>query len=449
MDAAVFLLFGTAGGVAICWLALRPSLLQLGELKQRVEHLRRELQAAGEARARAEEHAARVPALEAALSEARRRGEDLRAQLADAEARLATAQHALGWQKDTEEAFRTAFKALAADVLQANAGQFLGQARTQLAQLVDPLKATLADLEQHVRDLEVKREGAYHGLKTQLDVLQATARTLALALKSPSARGQWGEVQLRRLVELAGMVEHVDFTEQQTADSARPDLLVYLPQGGVVVVDAKTPMQAFLEAMEAEEDGVRRARLVAHGRALRQHVQHLASKRYWEQFERVPELVVLFIPNDGCLAAAFETDPSLLEDALRQRVLLATPVTLLALLKAVAYGWQQQAVAAHAREIAQQGRHLYGGLVKFLEVLHKMGRRLDSTVKYYNETLGTLERRVLGPAQQLAALGAGGEALPPLPALARAPQVLAVDEPSAGDELEADDARDGPVPPGT
>ncbi|MCL6553068.1 MAG: DNA recombination protein RmuC [Firmicutes bacterium] len=387
------------------------------------ERLNHELREVAEARARAEQEARRVPDFLAELAAARRRAEELQVQVAESAARLEASERAAAWQEQAAQHLQAAFKALAADLLQTNAQQFLGQASAQLAQLVDPVKAALAAFEQHVRHLEAQREGAYQGLQSQVQMLQSTTATLAQALKSASARGQWGEVQLRRLVELAGMVKHVDFAEQHVTDEGRPDLVVHLPKGGVLAVDAKTPMQAFLEAMESSDEPVRTSRLAAHARALRQHVQQLASKRYWEQFEHAPEVVVLFIPNDGCLAAAFERDPGLLEDALRQRVLLATPVVLLALLKAVAYGWQQHEVAEHAREIAEHGRQLYARLADFLERFHLAGRRLDSAVKYYNEAVGSLERRVLPAARRLKELGLGGDELHAPPEVVRTPRI--------------------------
>lgn len=431
MASIVAFSLGLLLGGLVCAAVAVLLLGQLKDARRQVERLERDVREVTEAKARAEQEARRVPDLVAELATVRRRAEELHTQLAENAARLEAAQQAAEWRAQVQQHLEAVFKALAADLLQVNAQQFLGQASAQIAQVVDPLKSTLGALEQQVRHLETQREGAYQGLRSQLEILQSTTSTLAQALKSASARGQWGEVQLRRLVELAGMVEHVDFVEQHHTGEARPDLIVHLPRGGVLAVDAKTPMQAFLEAMESQDEGVRAARLAAHARALRQHVQHLAGKRYWEQFERTPEAVVLFIPNDGCLAAAFERDPSLLEDALRQRVLLATPVTLLALLKAVAYGWQQHEVAEHAREIAEHGRHLYARLADFLERLAMAGRRLDSAVKYYNEAVGSLERKVLPSARRLKELGLGSEDLQAPPGIERTARGTAPEAPEA------------------
>ncbi len=440
MDATVVLVIGLMLGGFVGAVVCSILLAQLKDARRQAEGATRELRAVAEARARAEQEARAVPQLLTELAAMRQKVEELQTRAAESSARLEAAQRAREWQALTEQQLQTTFKALAADLLQVNAQQFLGQASAQLAQVVDPLRTALGTLEQQVRQLEAQREGAYQGLRSQLELLQTTTTTLALALKSSSARGQWGEVQLRRLVELAGMVEHVDFAEQHATGEGRPDLIVHLPKGGVLAVDAKTPMQAFLEAMESQDEAVRAVRLAAHVKALRQHVQQLAGKRYWEQFERTPEVVVLFIPNDGCLAVAFERDPSLLEDALRQRVLLATPVTLLALLKAVAFGWQQHEVAEHAREIAEHGRQLYARLGDFIDRLGLVGRRLDSAVKYYNEAVGSLESRVIPAARRLRDLSLGSRELDAPLVVERTPRIAlseAVDGALEGPRPEA------------
>lgn len=450
MDATVALVIGLTLGGFVGAVVCSILLAQLKDARRQAEGATRELRTVAEARARAEQEARAVPELLAELAAMRQKVEELQTRAAESSARLEAAERAREWQSLTEQQLQTTFKALAADLLQVNAQQFLGQASAQLAQVVDPLRTALGTLEQQVRHLEAQREGAYQGLRSQLELLQTTTTTLALALKSSSARGRWGEVQLRRLVELAGMVEHVDFAEQHATGEGRPDLIVHLPKGGVLAVDAKTPMQAFLEAMESQDEAVRTVRLAAHVKALRQHVQQLAGKRYWEQFERTPEVVVLFIPNDGCLAVAFERDPSLLEDALRQRVLLATPVTLLALLKAVAFGWQQHEVAEHAREIAEHGRQLYARLGDFLDRLGLVGRRLDSAVKYYNEAVGSLESRVIPAARRLRDLSLGGRELDAPLVVERTPRIAlseAVDEAFDGPHREAaPDPSDGAGP---
>jgi len=332
--------------------------------------------------------------------------------------------------RQAREQLRDAFQALAAQVLQTNSDEFLKRTRSELEtlvarmqgdwslqreevkHLVQPLQETLKTLDAQVQDIEKKREGAYGELRQQLaslggahTQLQTTATQLVEALKSSSARGRWGEVQLRRVVELAMMVEHVDFQEQFSTDEGRPDLIVHLPNRGVLPVDAKAPMAAFLEAMGIRDEAARRLKSREHAKAMRERIRKLGEKKYWQQFERAPEFVVMFVPNEAALAAAFETDGDLLEDAIRQGVLVATPLTLLALLKTVAYGWQQQRVAENARTIAEQGKALYDRLLKFLEHLEKTGRGLGTAVESFNAAVGSLNARLLPAAREFREAG--------------------------------------------
>ena len=343
----------------------------------------------------------------------------------------------LQWQEGAERQFREAFHALAGKALQSNSEQFLNRAREQLTTLltgvrgdwkvqrtemqkmVQPVETTLKALDAHVRELEQKREGAYKGLDTQLrqlgqahQQLQTSTIKLEQALKSPTIRGSWGQVQLRRIVELAGMESHIAFDEQATGEEGRPDMLVHLPNRAALPVDAKAPMQAFLAAMEATDADSRKVKLAAHAEAVRRRVRELSQKKYWEQFERAPEFVVMFVPNETCLSAAFEHDPTLLEFGFEERVLLTSPVTLLALLKAVSYGWQQQQIAENSRAIAEQGKELYDRLSKFVEHLRKTGVGLDNAVKGYNEAIGSLESRVLPAGRRFKELGAVTTDLP-------------------------------------
>lgn len=227
-------------------------------------------------------------------------------------------------------------------------------------------------MDKQVRELEQKREGAYQSLEKHLGQLgqaqtqlRDTTVTLAQALKSSTVRGRWGELQLRRVLELAGMTSHVDFDEQVTTDEGRPDVIVHLPNQGILPVDAKTPMTAYLAAIEADEKE-QQAKLAAHAQAMRNRIQELGRKQYWDQFERAPEMVIMFVPSEACLSAAFEQDPALLEFGMGKHVLITTPFTLLALLRAVAYGWQQQQITENVREIAKQGQELYERVIKFL-----------------------------------------------------------------------------------
>jgi DNA recombination protein RmuC len=232
------------------------------------------------------------------------------------------------------------------------------------------------------------------------------------ALRKPNTRGQWGQMQLRNVVELAGMVRHCDFVEQSSFKGEsvlRPDLIVRMPGGKHVVVDAKAPLQGVLDAYEARDEDERAGHLQAHARLLRKHVKALADKAYWDQLDSAPDFVVLFLPGEHLYGTALESDPSLFEDAMAQRVLIATPTTLLAILRAVAYGWQQERVAESAQAISELGRELHVRLVKLAKLFSKLGSRLDSTVRAYNEAVGSYEARVLPAARRFADHGAVAE----------------------------------------
>jgi len=301
--------------------------------------------------------------------------------------------------------------------------------RTQaIEQLLTPLRDQLGRYEQGLRLLELERQKAYTGLSEQVrtltqsqDKLQSETRNLVTALRSPATRGRWGEMQLRRVVEMAGMVEHCDFEQQVTTEGAdgrlRPDMVVTLPGARHVVVDAKVPLQAFLDANDATDEADRRAHLVVHARQLRTHVDSLSKKAYWEQFEDSPEFVVAFVPGDALLAAALEHDPSLLEHAVSHHVLLATPTTLIALLRTVAYGWQQEALAENAREVQDMGRELYKRLATFGEHMARTGRSLGGAVESYNKAVGSLERNVFPQARRFHELGVVGGADKEMPEL--------------------------------
>ena len=241
------------------------------------------------------------------------------------------------------------------------------------------------------------------------------------ALRTPTTKGRWGEMQLRRVVEMAGMVEHCDFTEQSSVGTdeglQRPDLVVTMPDGAQVVIDAKVPLTAYLEALEADDEVSRKDRLAAHARQLRDHVDKLSKKAYWKQFEPTPEFVVCFVPGESLLAAAFEADPTLVEQAMDNRVLLTGPVNLIALLKTVGLGWRQEALAENAREVQQLGKQLYERLSTFGGHLETLGKSLNRSVGAYNSAVGSLERRVLPAARQFSRLGVVGETSDELPGL--------------------------------
>lgn len=360
------------------------------------------------------------------------------------------------WSEKAEQQLRETFQALAANSLKSNAETFITQTREQLeailkqmrgdwsaqkdqfTHLVQPVEKSLKTLDEQVRQLEQRREGAYRTLEQHLTELRTAHKELrdetghlrTALTTSSSSRGQWGELQLRRLVEMAGMANHVDFDEQQQAGATRPDMIIRLPNAGILPVDAKTSMQAFLQACEADSDSARKQHLKAHAQALRQHVRSLSQKEYWRQFERTPDVVVMFIPNEACLSAGFEEDPDLIEYGLQQHVLVATPVTLFGLLKAIAYGWQQQAVTENAVAIAQEGKLLCDRLSVFLDHLSKAGRGLDGAVKAYNDAVGSLESRLMPSARRLRELGASTKDPEP-PAIAEGQVRLPTGEPTA------------------
>jgi DNA recombination protein RmuC len=274
----------------------------------------------------------------------------------------------------------------------------------------DPVHDALARMDAKLREIERERAHARGALDEQLRALGSQTRALTAALRQPHTRGRWGELQLRRVVELAGMTAHCDFFEQTslaTDDGGllRPDLIVRLPGERQVIVDAKAPLHAFLDAYEAHDERTRTTALAAHARLLREHVRRLSAKAYWDRLETAPDFVLLFLPGEHFWSAALEADPSLLEEGARQNVLVATPTTLIALLRAVAYGWQQERVAEDARAVAQLGRDLHRRLETFAEHLQRVGRGLQTAVRAYDGAVGSFEQRVLPGARRLAQHG--------------------------------------------
>jgi DNA recombination protein RmuC len=318
----------------------------------------------------------------------------------------------LEWIRKAEENMRDAFKALAGDVLKSNSETFTTQVKKDFQGVVDPLKESLNSMDTHVRELEKNREGAYKSLEQQLaqlrethTKLQQSTITLAEALRSPTVRGRWGEIQLRRVVEMAGMVNHVAFDEQATTDLGRPDMIAYLPNGGVLPVDSKVPLASYLAAMEQRDEESRKQHLREHAKAMRSRVKELGQKQYWDQFQSSPDFVVMFVPNEACLGAAFEHDSELLEYAIDKKVLISSPVTLLALLRAVAYGWQQHQITENALRIADEGRELYARLDTFVNHLGDVGDSLGKAVERYNRAVGSMEKRLMPSARRFKELG--------------------------------------------
>ena len=329
--------------------------------------------------------------------------------------------------------------------------------RDDIAVTVAPLREALGKVEGHLRELEHARVSAYTSLHEQVGFMRSTGEalrdqtsSLVHALRAPQARGRWGEMQLKRVVELAGMVEHCDFTEQASVVTdggvLRPDLVVRLSGGKQVVVDAKVSLAAYLDAAESRDPDVIEQRMQAHARHLRDHVKGLSAKEYWRAFEPTPEFVVLFVPGDSFLAPALERDPQLLEDAIAAKVLIATPTTLIAMLRTIAYSWQQEALSANAREVFEMGRELYRRLGTLGGHVDKLGKTLDRAVEDYNKTVASLERTVLVQARRMAELQVTDSVLPslaPVDAATRplgAPELLAgVDDPR---DSRGDDPRD-------
>jgi DNA recombination protein RmuC len=366
---------------------------------------------------------------------------------------------------------REAFQALSADALKSNNQAFLELARTSLerfqseakgdlssrqeavANLVAPINESLRKVESQIQQIEKDRSEAYGDLTAQVrsligtqEKLQAETGNLVKALRTPTVRGRWGEIQLRRVVEIAGMLSYCDFSEQETISTSngrlRPDLVIKLPGGKNVVVDAKTPLLAYLDAIDSTDEALRLAKLRQHAQQVRTHLTQLSSKGYWEQFEASPEFVVMFLPGETFFSAALEQDPTLIEFGVTQRVIPASPTTLIALLKAIAFGWNQEKLARNAKEISSLGKELHDRLRTLGTHFEQVGRGLDKAVESYNKAVGSLETRVMVSARKFSELGAPvTEELPPINVIDTTTRNLTLD---FDDEEEA-----GALPPAT
>jgi DNA recombination protein RmuC len=357
----------------------------------------------------------------------------------------------------TQDKLSEAFKALSSEALEKSNASFLQLAKETLGRfqekakgdlekrqesiehVLKPVKESLHKLDQGIQAIEKERRGEHESLKTQLKMmsdaekeLRSETSTLVKALRRPIVRGRWGEMQLRRVVELAGMVNHCDFYEQETGDSGavRPDIIVKLPGEKQVIVDAKTPCEAYLDAIETDDQDQKERKMRDHARQVRQHVMALGKKSYWQSFQPTPEFVVLFIPSDNFFNSALEFDPSLIEVGVEQGVIIATPTTLIGLLRAIAYGWKQDKLSLHAEEVSKLGHELYKRITDMGQHWNKVGRTLTSSVDAYNKAVGCLESRVLVSARKFKEMGAAACSIEcdTLESIDRLPRIIQADD---------------------
>ena len=480
-DSAFFVGLGLGAGLVgvlalFGWLWLRQGReLAAARLRAELESTHSgELRAQAERRAAAESLSTRLPETERLLRLAQEENGTFQAQVAELETLVDAERRAHAEQQrllhDARAELSDAFRALSADALRNNNQSFLELANTHLSTfqeaaqgdltrrqqaidaLVQPMRESLDKVDDKINALETARAGAYQGLTEQVrsllevqHLLRGETANLVNALRRPNVRGRWGEIQLRRVVELAGMLDHCDFTEQTSVavedGRLRPDMVMRLPAGKTVVIDAKVPIDAYFDAARTVHDAERATLLKRHANSIRGHVETLTRKAYWEQFQPAPEFVVLFLPGENFFSAALEHDPALIEYGVERKIIIATPTTLIALLRAVFYGWRQEALSRDAVVISELGRDLYKRLGKLAEHFTKLGSSLEGATRAYNDAVGSLETRVLVTARKFKDLDAlaGESELSLVEPLEQATRQLQADEMKASGPDLSDD----------